>query len=403
MPSYFDFVERDGEYCLVYEGNVIPDSEVESLTETGAVRVCYHCATIGYSPEFTSFQSDSQEVSFCSTCANEYCTTCESCDTFGSLTVNLNNYDIARSQSRRLCRDCYENNYARCHSCGVAESRETIIENEGRFWCTSCGEDKFPKCKYCSNRHLGKRICRCHKEKPAGFLTNRYFSVEVELIDPNGESTTSWKNVHDGSLSSGGKEYISGPLVGEKAIEEITVECSKMGGYIDNSCGFHLHLDFGDETPENVVKFAAACQVLEPFAFSLVTRNRDNSRFCKKYDKSFAKRLKDLPLDVAIYDTTNSSELNRAKTHKYHQSRYHWVNLHSFYFRGTIEIRHHHGTKNAASILRWAELWLKVAEWSKTKDYDSIVQCSPEHIIESCGLREDTKEYLSHKKLIYSK
>lgn len=403
MPTYFEFVERDGEYCLTYDGQVIPDNEVESLTETGAVRVCYHCATIGYAAEFTSFQNDSEEVSFCNPCASEYCTTCEECDTFGSISVNLANYDIARERTKRLCRACYERNYARCHSCGITESRNTIIEHEGRFWCTSCGEDKFPKCKYCSNRHLGKRICRCHKDRPTGFLTNRYFSVEVELIDPQSESTTSWKNVHDGSLSSGGKEFISGPLIGEKAIEEITAECSKMGGYIDQSCGLHLHLDFGEDSPDDVVKFAAACQVLEPFAFSVVTRNRDSSRFCKKYDKTFVKRLKDLPLDIAIYDTTNSSELNRAKTHKYHQSRYHWCNLHSFYFRGTVEIRHHHGTKDAASILRWAELWLKVAEWSKTKDYDSIMKCSPEQIIGDCGLRQDTQEYLSNKKLIYSK
>jgi hypothetical protein len=38
------------------------------------------------------------------------------------------------------------------------------------------------------------------------------------------------------------------------------------------------------------------------------------------------------------------------------------MNIQSYFYRGTIEFRHHHGSTNLWEISTWARLWLEVVE-----------------------------------------
>lgn len=399
MPFY-DYIEQNGSHYLSNGTRLFTDSEMTVLLNRNEVCSCTQCASIADTQECVTFEHDGGPYSICNPCFTQVGTHCAMCRCPGTLTINLRNYDT-RTGQMVLCQECYRTNYVNCCRCNSAMMASEGYQHEGRYYCTQCATEHFPKCKYCDNRHLGRNICRCGHDKDTGYLTNRYFSVELEVIDPEGSSNTEWKTVHDGSLSEGGREFLSGPMVGKAAIAEVEAECEKIHGFIDQSCGFHIHLDFGQETDEDVKKFAAACFVMQKFAFEVVTSNRASSRYCKPQSINFSDKLKHYPLDQAIYGTSSTRDLNNLKRHKYHDSRYHWFNLHSYFFRGTIEIRQHHGTKDADTILRWAELWLKIADWSKKNSLEKIQNSTEKEILNECGLREDTAIYFSGKKLMY--
>lgn len=396
---------NDSVIILSPDGTQISDNDFANLLMKQNVVGCYACNQYVNADSVKSFTYNDGTVSFCAGCAVRHILQCSHCDCLGTRRTNLNEYSIGPESSHRvalLCGECVNNYYGQCNQCGYNFESSQLIPHEGRKYCVPCGNRRFPKCKYCDNRHVGREICRCGKTKSKdSYLPNIYFSTELEIIDPDRESTTIWSNVHDGSLSGGGVEYLSGPMVGSMAVDEISEECSKLSGFVDDTCGFHIHIDFGENSEDDVKKYAAACQRLEAFAFDIVRGNRKDSRFCKRYGNMFLSNLLKMKLDHLIYQTSSERDLMLLKKQKYQDSRYHWFNLHSYYFRGTVEMRQHHGTKDPATVLRWAELWLKVADWSKKQEIGDISNMSAGQIITSVGLRSDTIDYFNNKKLCF--
>jgi hypothetical protein len=49
-------------------------------------------------------------------------------------------------------------------------------------------------------------------------------------------------------------------------------------------------------------------------------------------------------------------------TEKYGQARYNALNLHSFFYRQTVEFRHHQGTTNAVKATSWGMLCASILD-----------------------------------------
>lgn len=62
------------------------------------------------------------------------------------------------------------------------------------------------------------------------------------------------------------------------------------------------------------------------------------------------------------------------KGDKSHGSRYNALNLHSYYYRGTLEFRHHHGTINANTMTYWPLICGSIVEWAKTHSDTQLLQ-----------------------------
>ena len=76
-----------------------------------------------------------------------------------------------------------------------------------------------------------------------------------------------------------------------------------------------------------------------------------------------------------LYKTKNKSMKDSCKKDKYHSSRYFWVNLHSYFHRGSIEVRNHSGTVDADKIINWIKILLTIKEYaagSKLKDINKL-------------------------------
>ncbi|MFW6016062.1 MAG: amidoligase family protein [bacterium] len=144
--------------------------------------------------------------------------------------------------------------------------------------------------------------------------------------------------------------------------------------FYNNSCGIHFHLSDANDNnsfkPMNLFRFVKLYVEFEDILYKLLPNHRinnDNSAKLSDTNSSFYKTMKNLPrplfdrhldgqtvkdiIGTAWYQT-NSFE--GYKHDKYDQSRYAGLNIHSYFYRGTLEFRHFDADYN--KIPYWADL-----------------------------------------------
>lgn len=211
--------------------------------------------------------------------------------------------------------------------------------------------------------------------------------------------------VNDGSLPDSGSEVVTQPAAGDvwvNMIGDITNGLTSPGcaAAVNGKCGLHVHVDAGDLTVWDVKRFVKLYAHVEQAMFDLtdvdpsrcnhyakpcgsefVTMMADcsgkgiKSAFLRKHYKaevSVGQRYYDeASRSYKVYDEKSAkrkeqSLIRNATTHKYNDARYRAVNLHSYFFRGTVEFRHHHGTIDREAITNWGIVCGSVVQWAAT-------------------------------------
>ena len=144
---------------------------------------------------------------------------------------------------------------------------------------------------------------------------------------------------------------------------------------IDASCGLHIHID-GRDFQSNSQKISQLLKTflsVEDILFSTQPSSRRNNQYCRPLFKKYLFKdfnLKRLDtLERKWYKTTDKRAIDSNKRHKYHDSRYYAINLHSLFYRGTVEIRMHAGTLSPDKIINWINTCLTIVEYS-LNNYD---------------------------------
>ena len=116
------------------------------------------------------------------------------------------------------------------------------------------------------------------------------------------------------------------------------------GAHADPSCGIHVHVGLGEHTPKtlrNLVNLVNAKEDLLTQALQISPERR--SRWCQPVDPHFL------------------ATLNRRKP-----SRYHLLNLHSVFQKGTIEFRAFNSTLHAGEVKAYIQLCLAISHQALT-------------------------------------
>lgn len=345
---------------------------------------------------------------WCLECADDYSFVCEACE--GRLPVLLHSPNI-----HGYCCECAENHFI-CSQCvGVFHTRCMEVVH-GDAYCSDCYDELFARCDNCystcpaddinvdgfcrncarSRRQIHQSLGRIDPSASLGYLAPVYLGFELEVIGSANDSP--WTAVSDGSLSDGGREYVSQPVYGQQAIDSVRSMCAALRAgdcHVDATCGYHLHVDASQADESRVARFVQLAKRLERWAFSTQPKSRQTSNYCDKLPYSAVAANRDNLEEIAYHHGDPMR-----KDQKYNAARYSWVNLHSWYFRGTIEIRCHAGTIVCAKVLNWAEVWSKV--WHATESAelsDRIARLitsgtdGPALALAACGVREATIEY----------
>ncbi|MCG9967476.1 amidoligase family protein [Pelotomaculum terephthalicicum JT] len=193
-----------------------------------------------------------------------------------------------------------------------------------------------------------------------------------------------WKVMSDGSITTEKKEgrrivpadsTYSVELVSPicryediETIQEIVRQLRTAGAIANASCGIHVHVDASPHnanTLRNITNIMASKEDLIYKALQVsVARER---RYCKKVEQSFLEELnrkKPKTLEQVSRIWYNG---NDGRHEHYHNSRYHCLNLHSVFQKGTIEFRLFNGTTHAGKIKAYIQLCLAISHQALTQ------------------------------------
>jgi len=128
-------------------------------------------------------------------------------------------------------------------------------------------------------------------------------------------------------------------------LQELCRQLRHAGAKSDASrgCGVHIHIGANGHTPQtlrNLANIMASHETLIAEALKLDTYRMD--RYCRTVDPHFLKEVnkrkpKTMSQLADIWYTENGA--NYGRTQHYNDSRYHMLNLHATFSKGTIEFR----------------------------------------------------------------
>lgn len=197
-----------------------------------------------------------------------------------------------------------------------------------------------------------------------------------------------WQVVYDGSIFTqrklngqkvpAGKEYsvelVSPILTYEKDIDdlqEIVRKLRKAGGFSEkqNCTGIHIHLNGKDHTPRSFRNFVNIIYSRNDLLYDSLQIERERMKYCKKMDKDLVERMnKKKPKTFKEIEDIWYEGYYSSRGRHYHESRYHFLNLHSFFNGvGTVELRGFNGTLHAGKIRSYIVLALAMNDQALTQ------------------------------------
>lgn len=169
-------------------------------------------------------------------------------------------------------------------------------------------------------------------------------------------------------------EFVTPPLNYSdiELLQNIIRKLRENGAKAHSSCGIHIHVDGANHTAASLrrlVNFMTARQDLIYEALQIGDRE---SNWCHKLNKTLLdamKKDKNLTKEKAEeiwYSRANDGYCGGIDHQHYNATRYHGVNLHSFFAKGTVEFRLFNSTLHAGKIKAYIQFCLAVSAWAIT-------------------------------------
>lgn len=169
-------------------------------------------------------------------------------------------------------------------------------------------------------------------------------------------------------------EFVTPPLNYSdiELLQNIIRKLRENGAKAHSSCGIHIHVDGVNHTAvslRRLVNFMTARQDLIYEALQIGDRE---SNWCHKLNKTLLdamKKDKNLTKEKAEeiwYSRANDGYCGGIDHQHYNSTRYHGVNLHSFFTKGTVEFRLFNSTLHAGKIKAYIQFCLAVSAWAIT-------------------------------------
>lgn len=222
----------------------------------------------------------------------------------------------------------------------------------------------------------------------AADIAAKFFGTGSHEYEGNGYDTyiaydaqgRKWQFMRDSSIHGpeGEKCELVTPILNYEDIEtlqELVRRLRKAGAKSSEGegCGIHVHIGAKDFTPQhllNLVNIMASKQDLIYKALG-VDGYRERE-YCQKFkadyieaaNKHKATKMED---DWYIY---NGGRFESRRSH-YNESRYHGLNLHAYYTKGTVEFRLFNGTLHAGRIKAYIQFCVAMASQALAQKHAS--------------------------------
>lgn len=181
-----------------------------------------------------------------------------------------------------------------------------------------------------------------------------------EVADPAGKK---WRFVYDGSIRGiqGNREPTSSRLYKVEMnspvleysemekLQQVVRALRQAGAVVNSSCGMHVHVN---HTPQSLKNALTIMYSKEDILFKALKVNENRvQRWCQKVREPMLEKIRKMPTDLTMeqlkqqwYGGTDESRMH------YSWTRYYALNLHSVFYRGTLEWRCFESTLHAGKV-----------------------------------------------------
>lgn len=204
-----------------------------------------------------------------------------------------------------------------------------------------------------------------------------------EILQSDGRK---WKVMSDASINcqkkvngqfqSAGRLYsvelVSPILTYEQDIENLQSLVRllrKAGGFTNNTCGIHIHLDGSNHCVRSIRNFINIIASKNDLFYKALEIKPERIVYCKKMDQKLIEKIrKRKPKTIGEIAEIWYEGFYGSRERHYHASRYHFLNLHS-YFTGnhTIELRGFNSELHAGKIRSYIVLALALNHQALTQ------------------------------------
>lgn len=189
-----------------------------------------------------------------------------------------------------------------------------------------------------------------------------------------------WKLVSDSSIRCQGRgtraagsqyavEFVS-PICQYADIETIQELVRKLragGAKVNDSCGIHVHVDASNHTPKTLRNIVNIMASKEDMLYKALQVDVEREHYCQKADTRFLEELNHKrPTTMRKVEEMWYNGRGGRYLH-YDDSRYHALNLHSVFSKGTIEFRLFNSTLHAGEVKSYIQLCLAIS-------YQALIQ-----------------------------
>ena len=193
-----------------------------------------------------------------------------------------------------------------------------------------------------------------------------------------------WKATYDSSIiaqkKSGGRtvraadeykcEVVSPILTYEDMadLQEIIRQLRHKGAFVNSQCGIHIHVDASRYTPQTLRNLVNIIASKEDILYKALRIDPARLRWCKKTNEKLLEAInRKKPQTMEALKDIWYAGSTRGRDEHYNDTRYHGLNLHSAFTKGTVEFRLFNSTTHAGEIKAYIQFCLAVSHQALTQ------------------------------------
>lgn len=152
-------------------------------------------------------------------------------------------------------------------------------------------------------------------------------------------------------------------------LKAIVNELQERKAVANSSTGIHVHVSADEHTARSLEALLDLAVNREGLLYEAlqITSSRE-SRWCHKISKQLVDRAKKaesiVELEQIWYSRANDDYCWGVSHEHYNETRYHGVNLHSYFTGKGVEFRYFNGTTDADKIIAYVQLCLGISVWA---------------------------------------
>ena len=193
-----------------------------------------------------------------------------------------------------------------------------------------------------------------------------------------------WKATFDSSIiaqkKSGGRtvraadeykcEVVSPILTYEDMadLQEIIRQLRHKGAFVNSQCGIHIHVYASRYTPQTLRNLVNIIASKEDILYKALRIDPARMRWCKKTNERLLEAInRRKPQTMEALKDIWYAGSTRGRDEHYNDTRYHGLNLHSTFTKGTVEFRLFNSTTHAGEIKAYIQFCLAVSHQALTQ------------------------------------